>query len=260
VTSRLLCFAPLLAILSACVQHRIIRDPPPPAPTFIRAIDALKRSVAPVICVTVAADGSAHLDFIEGSAFFISKEGAFVTARHVISELEPSSARRPCNTPAVYVPMSGKWSDDGRFVNIKWFAFRAGECTLSSVAADLARCKTQDDLSRDKEITVPPAPVIVDAALPPEGTEIAFMGFPLQIVIPRTARGFIAGYGSRDNKETTDMVLDRNAWPGASGSAVFTSNGHIIGVLLARGTNDAMGLAFARTGNQLDQFLSGTTH
>ncbi len=218
----------------------------------------MKRSVAPVTCLTIGADGSAHLDFIEGSAFFISKEGSFVTARHVIAELAPSPSRRPCNTPALYVPMSGKWSDDGRFVNIKWFAFHPNECTLSDPAVDLARCKTQDDISRDKDVTVPPTPVTIDAQLPAEGTEVAFMGFPLQIILPRTARGFIAGYGSRDNKETTDMVLDRNAWPGASGSAVFISNGHVMGVLLARGTNDAIGLAFGRTGNQLDQFLKNS--
>ena len=223
--------------------------------SFVKAVDSIKHSVAPIVCLTVAQDGTAKLDFIEGSGFFVSKDGSFVTARHVITEMEPSPLRRPCNFPAVYIPKSGKWSDDGRFTEIKWFAFHLNQCVLSSQVVDLARCHTQDDLSKDKEIAAPPEPVIVDAKLPPEGSDVAFSGFPLQITIPRAARATIAGYGSRDNVETTEMVIDRNTWPGASGSPIYLANGHVIGVVLARGTNEAAGLAFARTGNELDRFL-----
>jgi len=258
VRDRVVLLTSVLSILAGCGTQPVrVATPTAPAfvQTFIPAIDTIKHSVAPVVCLSAGPDGNAKLDAVVGSAFFISKEGAFVTARHVISEMDP--ARRPCANPAVYVPMNGKWPDDGRFINIKWFTFRLFDCTLSSPAVDLARCKTQDDLSRDKDVTVPPRPVVVDAALPPEGTEVAFAGFPLQIILPRTARANIAGFGSRDNQETTDMVLDRATWPGASGSPVFMANGHVIGVLLARGTNDAAGLAFARTGNQLAAFLGG---
>src|SRR5579883_2423747 len=222
---------------------------------FVKAVDILKHSVAPVVCLTVGPDGNAKLDFIEGSGFFVASDGTFVTARHVITEMEPSPVRRPCNTPALYIPKGGKWSDDGRLTDIKWFAFHIDQCMMSSPVVDLARCKTQDDISKDKDILVPPAPVMIDAKLPPEGSDIAFSGFPLQISIPRASRATIAGYGSRDNVETTEMVLDRNTWPGASGSPVYLANGHVIGVVLARGTNEASGLAFARTGNELDKFL-----
>jgi S1-C subfamily serine protease len=253
---RVLSLSTLIAILCGCEPAHVVTPAPP---TFVQAVDSIKHSVAPIVCLTIGQDGVAKLDFIEGSAFFISKQGAFVTARHVITELEPSPVRRPCNTAALYVPTTGKWSDDGRFVNIKWFAFHLSDCTLSNPAVDLARCKTQDDISQDKDTSVPPTPVIVDSALPPEGSEIAFAGFPLQILLPRIARASIAGYGSRDNVATTDMVIDRNTWPGASGSPVFTANGHVIGVLLARGTNDAAGLAFARTGNEVAAFLGSLT-
>jgi S1-C subfamily serine protease len=244
------------ATLPACERHETKATIPPPVQTsFIQAIDIMKHSVAPVVCLSIASDGSAKLDFIEGSAFFISSAGEFVTARHVITEMQPAPQRRPCNAPAIYIPRNGKWPDDGRFLEMKWFTFHLEQCALSSPAVDLARCKTQDDLSHDKEISVPPAPAQIDAALPPEGSDIAFMGFPLQILLPRTARATVAGYGSRDNTETTDIVIDRSTWPGASGSPIFSINGHVIGVVLARGTNDAQGLAFARTGNLLDRFL-----
>ena len=237
---------PLLFLTTLCARAE---------ESFVKAVDTIKHSVAPIVCLTVAQDGTAKLDFIEGSGFFISKDGSFVTARHVISEMEPSPLRRPCNTPAVYIPKSGKWSDEGRFVDIKWFAFHLDQCVLSSPVVDLARCRTQDDLSKDKDVITPPEPVTIDAKLPPEGTDIAFSGFPLQITIPRASRATIAGYGSRDNIETTEMVIDRNTWPGASGSPIFLASGHVIGVVLARGTNEAAGLAFARTGNELDKFL-----
>jgi len=223
--------------------------------TFVHAIDVMKRSVAPIVCLTVAADGTSRLDIIAGSAFFVSSTGSFVTARHVIGEMEPSPLRRPCNTPAIYFPRSGKWPDNGTLTDVKWFIFHLDQCELSSPTVDLARCKTQDDLTQNKDGSAPPTPVVIDSALPPEGTDIVFTGFPLQISLPRATRAIISGYGSRDNVATTEIVLDRNSWPGASGSPIFLPNGHVIGVLLARGTNDAVGLAFGRTGNELEKFL-----
>lgn len=228
---------------------------PPQPPTFIQAIDTIKHSVVPVVCLSVAQDGSAKLDIIAGSAFFTATDGSFVTARHVLGEMQPSPLRRPCNTPAIYIPRSGIWPSDGRFLDVKWFTFALNECAMSDAILDLARCKPHDDLWHDPEVRVPPTPVTIEAALPPEGTEVAFTGFPLQIPLPRTARANIAGYGSRDNSETSDMVIDRATWPGASGSPVFLANGHVIGVLLARGTSEATGMAFARTGNLLEKFL-----
>ena len=43
----------------------------------------------------------------------------------------------------------------------------------------------------------------------------------------------------------TALVIDKNAWPGASGSLVFDSKGNIVGMVVQRGFNDASGLAFA---------------
>ncbi len=222
--------------------------------SFVKAIDSMKRSVAPVVCLTVGEDGAGKLDIIAGSAFFVSSDGTFVTARHVLAEMEPSPFRRPCNVAAIYFPLKGKWPDDGRLADAKWFTFPLDKCLMSNQTVDLARCKTKDDLSRQKDIAAP-IPVTIDSVLPPEGIDVAFMGFPLQISLPRASRATIAGYGSRDNVETTEMVIDRATWPGASGSPVFLMNGHVVGVVLARGTNDAAGLAFARTGNELDKFL-----
>ena len=147
--------------------------------------------------------------------------------------MQPHPLRRPCNAPAIYFPRTGKWRDDGRFLDVKWFTFHLDQCVVNSPAVDLARCKTQDDLSRDKDVSDPPSPAMIDAALPPEGADIAFMGFPLQILLPRTARASIAGYGSRDNTEATDMVIDRRTWPGASGSPVFSITGHVVGALFS---------------------------
>ena len=246
----------LAVVLPGCeARHPLNNILPPPVQEFAETIEAVKHSVAPVACSAVSAGGSVRLDFIVGSAFFISKEGAFVTAGHVITDMQPGPGRRRCEQPAIFLPKTGQWPNDGRLTDIQWFRFSIDQCVLSSSAIDLARCKTQDDVSQSKEINFVLTPVIIEPVLPKDGVEVAFTGFPLQIPLPRTARGSVAGYGSANGIDTSELVIDKNAWPGASGSPVYLVNGHVIGVVLARGANDAAGLALARTGNLVARFL-----
>jgi hypothetical protein len=93
---------------------------------------------------------------------------------------------------------------------MQWFGFSTDECVLSSAAVDLARCNTQTDLSLSKDISSPPTPVVIDPTLLEDGVEVAFTGFPLQIPLPRTARGSVAGYGSADRIDTSQLVIDKN--------------------------------------------------
>ena len=54
----------------------------------------------------------------------------------------------------------------------------------------------------------------------------------------------------------TEMIVDKSAWPGASGSPVYASDGAIVGLLIQRGFNDASGIAFARTSVYISAFLA----
>ena len=59
-----------------------------------------------------------------------------------------------------------------------------------------------------------------------------------------------------DNLGPRDLIVDKNAWPGASGSPVYTDKGMIVGILIQRGFNDASGLAFVRTTPYVQKFLA----
>ena len=74
-----------------------------PMDPFIDAIEAMKRSVAPVACLTID-----YRKLIErrGSAFFVTAGGAFVTAAHVVQEIKKSDP--PCPVSAVALPL-GRW-------------------------------------------------------------------------------------------------------------------------------------------------------
>ena len=86
---------------------------------------------------------------------------------------------------------------------------------------------------------------------------MAFTGFPLQIMQPITARGTVAGYaGNQEDLEPREIIIDHNNWPGASGSAVYLSSGKVVGLILKRGLNDAVGLAFARSSKFIVDFLA----
>jgi len=225
----------LLAIGLAPPQA-IARQGPPGA--FLYTIEAMKRSIAPVVCRTGIADRP--VSAILGTAFFVSAEGEFVTAAHVLQ-----TAPANCDT-AIYVPLDG-WRSEADAIRL--FNFQRQRRRIET-NADVAVCQT----------TVPPAtvpkvnavPVTLDAeASPVEGTEVAFTGFPLRNAEPLTARGFLAGYRNPSRVGGERWILDRAAWPGSSGSPVYLDDGRVIGIIIQRGINDGSGLAYARPASQI---------
>jgi V8-like Glu-specific endopeptidase len=215
---------------------------------FVNTIDRVKHSVVPIICMSGATTEDIKVDWVAGTAFFISESGDFLTAGHVIRALldEPQK----CGIPAIYFPKSGKWPQGVRG-DMRWFRFTPGECSLSNKDIDLARCVPVLEIAREKLV-----PLIVDSVGPPDGTAIAFTGFPLNNPLPVTGRGSISGYGSADDEHVFEMWIDKNAWHGVSGSPVYLENGHVVGVVTATGLADAAGLSFVRTGLAIKAFLS----
>lgn len=53
------------------------------------------------------------------------------------------------------------------------------------------------------------------------------------------------------------MLVDKNNWPGASGSPIYLEDGRVIGVLVQRGIgiNDAAGLTLGRVSKLIVPFL-----
>jgi V8-like Glu-specific endopeptidase len=100
-----------------------------------------------------------------------------------------------------------------------------------------------------------PVPVEIDGAARPDGSAIAVTGYPLSSLLPITSRGFIGGYAT-DALGTSQMVLDRAAWPGGSGSPVYDSQGKVLGLVSQAGEGLASGISFARASSTIVRFLA----
>ena len=217
---------------------------------FIEKIDRVKQATVAIACV----DQQGQISSIEGTGFFVSYDGSFLTASHVARGLYllPPERINQCIIPAIYFPKEG-WKE-GREVAIRWF--RIKDCVFDD-EIDLAKCTIFNNPFEDVAIKVKPQIVQFDSMTRRVGTEIAFTGFPLNIIQPVTARSHIAGYLGRGSQSGIfEIIIDNNNWPGMSGAPVYLNNGRIIGVILRRGTNDAEGLAFARSSNIIVEFLS----
>jgi len=221
---------------------------------FIKTIAAVKQGIVAVACVHSNPDGTVGLGSIEGTGFFVSNDGTFITAGHVGHALYLSPPARPttCEVPAIYVPNAG-WRA-GTQIALNYF--KIDTCKFDD-GLDLARCKLAENPFTSEIIKLKPSILTFDTSMQKEGIAVAFTGFPLSTMQPITARGTIGTYWALPNETIPrDIVIDHNNWPGASGSPVYLSNGKVIGLLLRRGINEATGFAYARTSKYIEDFLS----
>ncbi len=212
----------------------------------IETIERIKKTTVPIVCGAPAIDGTFKVTKTIGSAFFINDEGYFLTAGHVLDDWDKIDKSKGDCFPAVYIPKGG-WES---LTDVQWFRF--SNCVRPS-NADVAVCKsianpfTMEDVRRQIEFAIfGTYSTLVD------GTPVAFTGFPLDSLRPITSTGNIASYIKIDKL----IIIDKNAWPGASGSPVFLLGGKVIGVLIKRGINEGSGLAYAVTAESVLEFLS----
>jgi hypothetical protein len=214
-----------------------------PLDPFLAAIETMKRSVAALACISVNGKDTQILARI-GTAFFISEKGDFLTAAHVLQDMQKRQAS--CPVPVVMIP-SQKWQPDVRVENLVWWPFSVSTCRIDS-DLDLAACSTKDDLSIIRSgLNFKIAPVKLDSRIPPDGSQVAFTGFPLDFRDPMTIRASVAAYRTiwRGDMSIGDLVLDRAAWSGSSGSPVYLPDSTVIGVLVAT-AKDGSEVAVAR--------------
>jgi S1-C subfamily serine protease len=214
---------------------------------FVLTIERVKHSVFPVLCGQFNLLGQFSIQLIDGTGFFVDEEGDFLTAAHVITDLQTTTLQRP--TPcvmAIYVPTNG-WEREAITFNTRWFVFK--DCKLDT-SLDLALCKPTDKLPTK------PTPLSIEDVRPMDGSAVAFTGFPLGQTEPLSSRLNIATYrGANDGEGTRELVLDKGTWPGASGSPVYDERGAVIGIVLARGTADSVGTSYGRPSHFILKFL-----
>jgi S1-C subfamily serine protease len=243
--------------LSLCGCRRVppfVAAPIQIAPSFISATARIKRSVIPVVCAHFSQPGNnITLDSIEGTAFFVRSDGMFATANHVITGLTNPARRSPCQISAIYVPLVG-WQP--RVVNQRahYSFFTAAFCTVDA-NIDVAVCGPIPDVVQSN--SAPPDPVSFESALQDDGTPTAFTGFPLGSPSPVTSRGFTAAYrDAQDERGPRELIIDKTAWPGASGSPIYIEDGRVIGIVLARGTGEGAGIAIGRPASFIERLLA----
>jgi V8-like Glu-specific endopeptidase len=247
--------AALAALLAVAVpaSAQDIAPPAPPAASadpFLATIATMKRAVTPIACMETAQGGVRRPSRIAGTAFFLTPDGEFMTAAHVIADVLRGSLNtgtEGCASPVVYLPVT-EWPSGSNEFDARWYLFDAAKCQQDS-GLDLAYCRTRQNPSQDLNRTV--ATVTFERGLQVDGTAVAFTGFPLNVIQPMTARGHIAMYTSRD-----ELIVDQSAWPGVSGCPVYLVDGRVIGVLIQRGTGDGTGRSIVRTAAQIDAFLA----
>jgi len=218
---------------------------------FTSAIQAMKRSVIPIACISVNGTVAETLS-VEGTGFFVSADGTFVTANHVIEGMLSSARKTPCPHAAFYLPKSGGWSAEQATFQSDYYVFHAAECKRDA-DIDVARCRSVRPVEAAHKI----APVAFETEVQPDGTPVAFTGFPLQFQIPLSSVGNVSGYVKtrEDGRGPRAMIMDKSGWPGASGSPMFLSNGKVVGLVGQRGINDGSGRAIAVPSRLIQEFL-----
>jgi V8-like Glu-specific endopeptidase len=207
----------------------------------------MTRSIVPVVCVKPHAANERFAPIIDGTGFFTSRSGEFLTAAHVVRDFADTGALHGCAMAVWFTKGSGEPG------HIHFDMFPVRRCALDN-DADIARCAT-DDLSGISGGKFGPLPVELDGTAKPDGSPIAVTGYPLSSLLPITSRGFIGGY-TADSSGASQIVLDRAAWPGGSGSPVYDSRGKVLGLVTQAGEGVASGISFARGASSIVHFLS----
>jgi hypothetical protein len=221
-------------------------------------IEQIKSGVVPIVCVGQRPNTSSPYSYyvisIEGTGIIVGDGGAVVTAGHVAKGIFAQGRIPVCAIQAVYIPTNG-WKPGAFDFDLSFVGIT--RCWWDD-DIDAGICKLATNPLQGKGITVKPRPIELSAEFPKEGEAIAFTGFPLNVMQPITSQGTIGALQGSPGKSlgAWNIVIDKNAWPGASGSPAYTTDGRVVGLLIQRGTDSAAGLAFVRTSPYILKFLS----
>ena len=218
-------------------------------PVSVETIERAKAAAVPIVCGAATESGSFRVAKIMGSAFFINEQGGFMTAAHVLDGWDKIDRRQGDCAPAIYMAIGG-WKNDVPTPKVRAFFF--SQCNRDDTI-DIAVCKPIANPFTD-EVVRQQVRFLTFGAFSGQrdGTAAAFTGFPLEFLRPVTSKGSIASYVAADK----ELVIDKAAWPGASGSPVYLPDGTVIGVVRQAGRGLGSGLAYARPAELIVEFLS----
>src|SRR5262249_21700018 len=158
------------------------------------------------ICAQLDPRGQFNLRVIDGTGFFLDQAGTFLTARHVITDFLVGGPLADCSMAEIILVPNGAWDEIGSTVQA--FKFTPTNCVISTVS-DIAKCKTDVDLSLADLKAFTPIPVRFDDGKLIRGSNVMFVGFPLQNQAPVIAKTFVAGF-ARHSPRMPDGTLILN--------------------------------------------------
>ncbi len=212
----------------------------------------MKHSVIPIACISVNGTVAETLS-VEGTGFFVAADGTFITANHVVEGMIPPTRKTSCPHAAFYLPQTGGWTADEATFRSDYYLFHISECKRDA-DIDIARCRSVRPVEAVHKI----APVTFETTVQPDGTPIGFTGFPLHFRIPLSSVGNISGYVEtrNDGRGPRSIIMDKEAWPGASGSPLYLANGKVVGLVRQRGVNEGNGRAIGLPSRLIQEFLA----
>ena len=209
-----------------------------------KTITDVKAAVFPVVCGALNQEDEFRVLQMVGSGFLINPRGDFLTAGHVTDDLNKYASANHC-FGAIFLAVANEASRD--LVTTRWF--RISSCQTNH-QLDLAACSLTQNPHKDASLRNRIATLHFDGLFQyADGTSVAFTGFPLEMGRPLTSKGSIAA------RYPQQLVVDKSAWPGASGSPVYTANGKVIGLVTQAGLGVGSGLAYAVPSDTIIEFL-----
>jgi len=172
-----------------------------------KTIAEVKPAVFPVVCAALNQGNEFRVVQMMATGFLINPQGGFLTAGHVVEDLDKFAAEHHC-FGAIFLAIVSEAAQD--LVQTRWFRIRSCQ---SDHKLDLAACSLSENPFEDAALRNRIGTLKLDSLFQfADGTPVAFSGFPLEMGRPLTSKASIAA------RYPGQLVVDKSAWPGASGS------------------------------------------
>lgn len=170
---------------------------------------------------------------VEGSGFFINKEGYYITNLHAILGAIKYYKEHPDAPPVILIRENFKRGDS----KITWKVLKLESFPVKDETFDIAVIKTTPNPFIDSKLRNNLSIVNLNTQIPPDGTRLIYSGFPEQTKIISSREGILGGLTIRkheiSNNDTPVLEIATSSATGYSGSPLYLStDGTVVGIVV----------------------------